>query len=187
VTEDVGYRCRDECRIAVPRLRCFEALIDLSTYARWWTLITVTPEGPDARLRPGGRFRFAGARPGGERVEWLAEVIEIDAPARIEFAYAGEYVGRTAWELDETGVDTRVAYVYRDVRPNSRRSRDHFARWGTRLHSAAMREDALAGLMRFFGGPGSELDLARWRTEVRRRVATAIEALAAGDSRRGAP
>ena len=153
-------------------------LIDLSTYSRWWTLVTVTPEGPGSRLRPGVRFRFSGARPGGQRFEWSAEVLEIEEPARIELAYAGgTYVGRTAWELEEVGDGTLVAYVYRGVRPNSRRSRDHFARWGTRLHSIAMREDALAGLARLLEGRHTALDDEAWREDVRRRVAAGIRAL----------
>ena len=117
-------------------------------------LVSVTPAGMTSRLRPGARFAFSGSRPGGERFEWTAEVLEIEAPARIELAYAGgEYEGRTAWELETVGNGTTVAYIYRGVRPLSQRARDHFARWGTRLHSVAMREDALAGLARLHGGP----------------------------------
>jgi uncharacterized protein YndB with AHSA1/START domain len=176
--DTVEYRCRDERRIAAPRVRCFETLMDLSTYARWWTLVTVTPEGQSGSLAPGFRFRFSGARPGGERFEWLAEVIEIEVPARIELAYTGgEYLGRTAWELEAVGEQTVVAYVYRGVRPNSPRGAAHFARWGTRLHSVAMQEDALAGLARIHGGPGAELDDAAWRQDVHRRVAAGIQAL----------
>jgi uncharacterized protein YndB with AHSA1/START domain len=59
------YRCRDNRTIVAPRVRCFELLVDLSTYARWWTLVRVTPE--DSRLEPGSRLQFSGARPGGER------------------------------------------------------------------------------------------------------------------------
>jgi hypothetical protein len=70
-----------------------------------------------------------------------------------------------------------VAYVYRGVRPNSPRAHAHFARWGTRLHSVAMREDALKGLVRVFGGPGAELDDGSWRRDVHRRVAGGIRAL----------
>jgi uncharacterized protein YndB with AHSA1/START domain len=177
----VEYRCRDERRIMASRARCFETLLDLATYPRWWTLVTVTPEGTSTRLSPGVRFRFAGARPGGQRVEWPAEVLEVEEPARIELAYAGgEYLGRTAWELDESGAGTVVAYVYRGVRPVSRRAHDHFARWGTRLHSVAMQDDALAGLARLLEGRGAELDDEAWRADVRRRVAAGIRALEAG-------
>lgn len=176
----VEYRCRDERRIAASRVRCFETLTDLSTYSRWWTLVTVTPESGSSRLSSGVRFQFSGARPGGERFEWPAEVVATEAPARIELAYTGgEYLGRTAWELEEVGDDTLVAYVYRGVRPISPRSRDHFARWGTMLHSVAMQEDALAGLARLLGGPGTEFDDATWRKDVQRRVAAGIRALEA--------
>ena len=169
------YRCRDACTLAAPRGRCFELLVDLSTYARWWTLVTVEPA---VRLSSGVRFQFAGARPGGARVEWSAEVLEVSEPARIELAYAGgAYVGRTAWELEEVEGGTRVAYVYRGVAPCSDHARAHFARWGTRLHSVAMKEDAFAGLARVLGGAGSELDDAAWGAVVRRRVEIAIRAL----------
>jgi hypothetical protein len=105
-------------------------------------------------------------------------VLEVEAPARIELAYSGgEYIGRTAWELFELPNSTLVAYVYRGVRPNSSKAAEHFARWGTRLHTIAMREDALAGLARIFGGPGADLDDDAWRRDVQRRVAAGIRAL----------
>ena len=152
--------------------------MDLSTYARWWTLVDVTPIGSHSRLDSGIRFRFAGARPGGQRFEWSAQVLEVEAPSRIELAYTGgEYIGRTAWELIEVPNATLVAYVYRGVKANSSRAADHFARWGTKLHTVAMREDALAGLARTFGGPGATLDDEAWRDAVRRRVAAGIRAL----------
>ena len=176
--ESVEYRCRDEALVAAPRVRCFETLMDLSTYSRWWTLVTVTPEEPQSRLSPGARFQFSGARPGGERFEWSAQVLEVEEPTRIELAYTGgEYLGRTAWELAALPDATVAAYVYRGVRPNSRSGANHFARWGTRLHSVAMREDALAGLARIFGGPGADLDDEAWGKDVQRRVAAGIRAL----------
>ena len=178
MTAPVDYACRDERLIAAGRAQCFEVLADLSTYARWWTLVDVTPSGSATRLGPGTRFQFSGARPGGERVEWIAEVLAMDAPARIELSYAGgAYRGRTAWELDAVGEATLVAYVYRGVQPMTARAREHFARWGTRLHSVAMQEDALAGLARFLGGPGAEVDDETWRADVRQRVAAGIRAL----------
>ena len=128
--------------------------------------------GPGSRLRPGARFRFVGARPGGERFEWAADVLEIEEPSRIELAYAGgEYGGRTAWELQEIRAGTLVAYAYRGVSANSPRSRDHFARWGTRLHTVAMKEDALAGRARLLEGSVTEVDEEAWRKDVQRRVA----------------
>jgi hypothetical protein len=74
---------------------------------------------------------------------------------------------------------TLVAYVCRGVRANSRRAGEHFARWGTRLQSVAMREEALAGLARLLGGPGAEPDDVAWRENVRRRVAAGIRGLQA--------
>src|SRR5262249_59102899 len=114
------YRCRDEAEIAAPRHSCFETLMDLSTYPRWWTLVTVTADEPQRRLSPGMAFRFSGARPGGERFEWSAQVLDVQEPVRIELAYTGgEYVGRTAWELADLPHATRVAYIYRGVRAQS--------------------------------------------------------------------
>jgi hypothetical protein len=105
-------------------------------------------------------------------------VLEVEAPSRIELAYTGgEYIGRTAWELVDLPNSTLVAYVYRGVRANSSKAGDHFARWGTRLHTVAMREDALAGLARIFGGPGADLSDEAWREDVRRRVAAGVRAL----------
>ena len=182
--ESVEYRCRDERIIGASRVRCFETIMDLSTYSRWWTLVDVTAEGPGSRLRAGARFRFVGARPGAERFEWAAEVVEIEEPSRIELAYAGgEYLGRTAWELQEVREGTLVAYVYRGVRANSQRSRDHFARWGTKLHTVAMKEDALAGLARLLEGSVTEVEDEAWRKDVQRRVAAGIRLLEAGGTR----
>ena len=48
-------------------------------------------------------------------------------------------------ELAPAAGGTDVAYVYRGVRANAATTRASFARYGTRLHSLAMREDALAG------------------------------------------
>ena len=72
---------------------------------------------------------------------------------------------------------TLVAYVYRGVRANSQRSRDHFARWGTRLHTLAMKEDALAGLARLLESSATEVDDGAWRKDVRQRVAAGIRLL----------
>lgn len=178
MADAVEYRVRDERVIAASQERCFETLIDLSTYPRWWTLVAATPQGDGTRLRAGGRFQMAGARPGGAAVSWPVDVIEIDPPARIELAYAGvEYQGGTAWELDVVDGGTLVAYVYRGVRPVSARAIDHFARWGTRLHSVAMQEDALSGLARVFGGPGADMADDAWRADVQRRVVARIRAL----------
>ncbi len=178
MTDVVEYRVRDERVIAASRDRCFAALVELSTYPRWWTLVAATPDGDTSRLRAGDRFQFAGGQPGGVIVSWPVDVVEIDPPNRIELAYAGvEYVGPTAWELAEACGGTLVAYVYRGVRPVSPRASEHFARWGTRLHSIAIREDALAGLARFLGGPGSELSDDAWRADVERRVVAGVRAL----------
>ena len=176
--ESSEYRCRDQGEVPAPRLACFETLMNLSTYARWWTLVTVTPVGPQSVLNPGVDFRFSGARPGGQRFEWSARVLEVEPPTRIEWAYTGgEYIGRTAWELSELPNSTLIAYVYRGVKANSPKAADHFTRWGTRLHTVAMREDALAGLARMFGGPGAELDDEAWRRDVQCRVAAGVRAL----------
>jgi uncharacterized protein YndB with AHSA1/START domain len=175
------HRTRDEALIAAPADACFAALADLATYPRWWTLVRVTPLSGTTSLAPGVRFRFSGARPGGAEVSWDAEVREIQAPRWIELGYvAGELLGRTAWELAPEGPATRVAYVYRGVRANGASSAASFARFGTRLHNVAMREDALAGLARFLGGPGSELDDVAWRERVAARVAAGVRASGRG-------
>ncbi|MEW6273132.1 MAG: SRPBCC family protein [Thermodesulfobacteriota bacterium] len=169
------HRTRDEALIPAPIHACFAALADLATYARWWTLVRVVPLGAGTLLAPGVRFRFVGGRPGGAELSWEARVLELDEPRRIELAYvAGELLGRTAWELASEGAATRVAYVYRGVRANGAASAASFARFGTRLHNAAMQEDALAGLARYLGGAGCELDDEAWRREVGRRVAARL-------------
>lgn len=173
--EPPEYRCRDEAVIGASPAACFAVLADLTSYARWWTLVNVTPVSGGVTLAPGVRFRFTGARPGGNPTSWVAAVLEVEPPWRIEIAYAsGDLLGRTAWELAAEGDGTRVAYVYRGVRPNSPASTASLARFGTRLHSVAMRSDALAGLARLLGGPGSELADDAWRARVLDDVAAGI-------------
>ena len=120
------------------------------------------------------RFRFTGARPGGAATSWVAAVLEVEPPWRIEIAASGDLLGRTAWELAAEGDATRVAYVYRGVRPNSPASTASLARFGTRLHSVAMHADAFAGLARLLGGPGGELADDVWCARVQEHVAAGV-------------
>jgi uncharacterized protein YndB with AHSA1/START domain len=176
--ESPEYRCRDDALIAASPSACFAPLADLATYERWWTLVQITPLSGGSRLELGVRFRFTGARPGGAATSWIAEVLEIEPPSRIELSYAsGDLLGRTAWELMAEPGGTRVAYVYRSVRANGAASAASLARFGTSLHSVAIRADALAGLARILGGPGSELDDAAWRARVQEQVAAGVRAL----------
>jgi uncharacterized protein YndB with AHSA1/START domain len=171
------YRCRDEAIVPAEREACFAVLRDIGTYARWWTLVRVEAVSETTRLSPGVRFRFTGARPGGRVVSWLTRVTAVHAPARLELAYEeGDLKGATGWELEAVEGGTRVAYVYYGVWPATEASATSFRQYGTRLHSIAMQEDALAGLVRCFGGAGVELDDDAWRTRVRERVAAAVAA-----------
>src|SRR5262245_18788478 len=176
--EPVLHQCRDDVVVPGDPEACFAVLRDIGTYGRWWTLPKVEPVSGGTRLRPGVRFRFTGARPGGDAVSWVTRVTAVHAPVRLELEYdEGDLLGTTGWELDSVDGGTRVAYVYYGVRPNSAGTRESFARWGTRLHSIAMQEDALAGLVRLFGGPGADLDDGAWRAHVARRVAALLREL----------
>src|SRR5262249_11456855 len=109
---------------------------------------------------------------------WITRVTAVHAPVRIELEYdEGDLLGTTSWELETVPGGTRVTYAYYGVRPNSPATERSFAQFGTRLHALAMREDALAGLVRLFAGPGSDLDDATWRQQVQTRVAAGIRAL----------
>jgi uncharacterized protein YndB with AHSA1/START domain len=175
------HQCRDDVIVPAATEACFAVLRDIGTYARWWTLIDVTPVSGGTRLRPGVRFRTSGQRPGGEAVSWITRVTAVHAPVRIELEYdEGDLLGTTGWELETVPGGTRVAYVYYGVRPNSPTTERSFTRFGTRLHAIAMREDALAGLVRLFGGPGSELDDMAWRERVQTRVMAAIRLVTPG-------
>jgi uncharacterized protein YndB with AHSA1/START domain len=166
--------CRDEAIIPAPPEQVWAALCDLETWADWWTLVSVVPLGPTV-LAPGVRFRFEGQRAGRPPTVWTVEVLEMEPPRRIEFAYVeGDLIGRTAWELDHADGGTRAAYVYRGVRATSPESGATFARYGTRLHSVAMEVDALDGLARFVRG--APLDAA-WRADVRARMDAGVAAL----------
>jgi uncharacterized protein YndB with AHSA1/START domain len=106
---------------------------------------------------------------------WTVEVLELDPPHRIEFAYVdGDLIGRTAWELEPADGGTLTAYIYRGVHATSASSDATFERYGTRLHSVAMQVDALAGLARYLNG--EPLDDA-WRAEVHARMDAGVAAL----------
>ncbi len=40
---DAVFRCRDEAVIPAPPTACFAVLADLTTWPRWWTLVTIAP------------------------------------------------------------------------------------------------------------------------------------------------
>ena len=175
---ETPYRCRDDVVVPAMPEACFAVLRDVGTYARWWTLLRAEALEGGTRLSPGVRFRLSGARADGTVVAWTVRVTVVHAPGWIELAYdGGDLLGTVGWELEAVGGGTRVAYVYYDVRPNGPAAERTFARYGTRFHSLAMREDALAGLVRLFGGAGSELSDEAWRRRVRERMATGIAAL----------
>jgi uncharacterized protein YndB with AHSA1/START domain len=178
VSDAPAYTCRDDVVVPAAAEACFAVLRDVGTYARWWTLLEASPVSGGTRLSPGMRFRLTGARRGREPVSWVVRVTAVRAPLRLELTYdEGDLLGPTGWELEPAEGGTRVAYVYYGVRPNGPAAADTFERWGTRYHSLAMREDALAGLVRLFGGPGSELDDAAWRARVRERIAAGVKTL----------
>lgn len=167
--------CRDEAVIPAPIDEVFAVLSDLSTYPHWWTLIQVVPLSDETRVLPGTPFRIEGSRPGGPTRGWDCEVLEVDAPNRIEIAYVrGDLLGRSAWELERVEGGTKIAYVYRGVRANEEGSAETFRRYGTRLHSVAMQADALSGIARYIKG---EPLGAEWRADVQARMTAGVQAL----------
>jgi uncharacterized protein YndB with AHSA1/START domain len=174
MTQIEEQTCRDEGMIPASTAEVFAVLSDLTTWNKWWTLVSVVPEGATT-LAPGVRFRFEGQRPGGPVTGWTVEVLEVVPSSRIELAYvAGDLIGRSAWELEPDGAGTRAAYVYRGVHAEAPHSAATFSRYGTRLHSVAMQVDALAGLARYV--QGEPLDDA-WRAEVAARMAAGVKDL----------
>jgi len=176
--EVLEHRCRDSVVIPAPIEACFAAIADLTTYERWWTLVSIEPLLGGTELKFGVRFRFWGARPGGSELTWVAQVMDIDEPRRIDLAYiSGDLLGRAAWELEPASEGTRVSFVYHGVRPNSPAAEANFRHFGTRLHSITMREDAFAGLAHHVAGMRADLDDESWRAHVLARVAAAIRDL----------
>jgi uncharacterized protein YndB with AHSA1/START domain len=167
--------CRDEAVIPASIDEVWAVLSDLTTYPHWWTLIEVVPLSAETRVVPGTPFRIEGSRPGGPTRGWNCEVLEVDAPNRYEIAYvSGDLIGRAAWELEAVDGGTKVAYVYRGVRPNEEGSANTFRRYGTRLHNVAMQADALSGIGRYIRG--EPLD-AEWRADVQARMTAGVSAL----------
>jgi len=140
-----SYAQVDDCLVDASPERCFDLVCEIRRYHEWWKLITCEPLGSEEILRVGSRFRFTGGR-----VSWIVEVAGLDRPARIDLRYAeGDLVGTVGWEFTAEGTGTRIAYVYRSVRPNSDYMRERFARGeAMRVHTDAMQNDAFAGLSR---------------------------------------
>ena len=56
--EVLEHRCRDSVVIPAPIEACFAAIADLTTYERWWTLMSTEPLLGGTELKFGVRFRF---------------------------------------------------------------------------------------------------------------------------------
>ena len=172
------YEVRDETVIPASADAVWAVLSDLSTWLNWWTLIQVEPLDQSAStiVAPGARFRIEGSRPGAtSKRGWNVEVREVVPNERIGLEYTdGDLVGPTAWELSHDPNGTRVVYVYYGVHATHPDAAATFAKYGTRLHSAAMAVDALAGLARAVAG--EPLDDA-WRAEVQTAMANRVTKL----------
>ena len=146
------FSVHPEAFLSAPIESVFEVISDLRTYAKWWLLVHVVPLDSH-KLVAGTRWRFQSGRPGRRPISWIAEVLEVESPRRIEMEYVErDLLGRTAWELEACEGRTRVAYVYRGVSGVHPQTAATFARYGTQLHSLAMQTDALANLGRYLGG-----------------------------------
>jgi uncharacterized protein YndB with AHSA1/START domain len=169
------YECRDEAVVPAAPEAVFDVLTDLTTYGAWWTLVRCAPLGP-TRLAPGVRFEFSGSRGGGPpTTSWVIEVQALEPGRRIDLRYVeGDLLGPVGWELEPAAGGTRTAYVYRGVRAAAPGAQASFARYGTRLHTGAMRVDALAGLARLVRG--EPLDDA-WRARVAEEMASGVSEL----------
>jgi hypothetical protein len=174
------YHCLDEAVIPASADACFDLLRRIGEYGRWWRLVRIEAIRGGPLLEPGSHFDFVGRRPGRAEVRWTCVVHELTppdpgarSPAAIDMAYIGGRLrGPTCWEVEALpgGRASLVRYLYRGVRPLIPASAETFARYGTRLHSCAMRHDALAGMKRVLGGVGAELTDEEWD----RRIAAAM-------------
>jgi hypothetical protein len=145
MTEDKGYVHRDECAIRAPARACYELVLAIRRYGEWWRLVACEPLGPENVLHVGSRFRFSGGP-----VSWVVEVRELHPFWRIDLEYAtGDMLGPVHWEFAEADRVTTVRYVYDGILPNSEYTRTSFSSGRSlRLHSAAMQNDAFAGMRR---------------------------------------
>jgi hypothetical protein len=193
------FHCVDEKLIAASPAECFALLRRIREYGRWWRLVDVEPVRGGELLEVGSEFDFVGRRRAGRPVRWRCAVRALRPPGgdsergpstsskvaaaraagaidlgRIDLEYTeGDLVGPTGWEIEpaaERG-GTLLRYVYRGVRPMSQESARTFAEHGTRFHSYAMQHDALPGIARLLGGPGSELSDAAWDAGLRAAMA----------------
>jgi nitroreductase/uncharacterized protein YndB with AHSA1/START domain len=150
----VAYFHSDETVIAAAPQQVYELLLAVRRYGEWWTRIRSTVLGPEGVLRVGSRFQCSGGR-----LRWVVEVTGLEPYRRIDLAYAaGDLLGPVRWELSPADRGTRLAYVYRGVRPNSPHAEKEFASGrNLRLHAQLMRDDAYAGLRRVLEAPAADV------------------------------
>lgn len=189
------FYCVDEKLIAAPPGECFALLRRIGEYGRWWRLVGIEPVRGGELLEVGSEFDFVGRRGEGRAVRWRCAVRGLTPPGedvkdragfharstpelttrgagvgRIDLEYTeGDLAGPTGWEIEPAPGKggTLVRYVYRGVQPMCPESARTFIAHGTRFHSHAMQHDALAGIARLLGGPGSELSDEAWDARVR--------------------
>jgi len=149
----VAYFHVDETVVRAPAAQVYALLLAVRRYGEWWRHVRCEPLGPEGMLRVGSRFRCCGGP-----LSWEIEVTGLEPQRRIDLAYvAGDMLGPVRWELLPDGDATRVRYLYRGVRPNSPDAEQSFASGRSlRLHSAAMRDDAFAGLRHVLEAPAAD-------------------------------
>jgi uncharacterized protein YndB with AHSA1/START domain len=106
-----------------PGARVYQALLDPAQLRQWLAVrgLVMTTVESDARV--GGRYRFAGAKPGGPTIAWGGEVKEIVPNERIVQTeafdgYPGEALNTTTLDEREgrTTMTIRMEYPSREIR-----------------------------------------------------------------------
>jgi uncharacterized protein YndB with AHSA1/START domain len=107
-----------EIHIAVPPERVFQALIDPHQVLQWWGqagMYRCTEFTAD--VRPGGRWRAAGAGGQTGAFEASGEYLEIDPPRLLVYTWVANWTGdvqtTVRWELAPSGAGTLVRIRHR--------------------------------------------------------------------------
>jgi len=137
------YFHAEETVLPVPVRYCYELVLAIRRYGQWWQRVQFEPLGPEATLRIGSRYRFAGAQ-----LRGTAQVAALQPWRRIDLQYiAGDLLGPVGWEFIEHDNSTLVRFAYRGVEPNGEGLRRVLAGGcGLEVYSDMLQADAFVGM-----------------------------------------
>ena len=127
-----------EIHIAAPPERVFQAIADPNQLKNWWGQKGMYHH-TEARfdLRPGGKWRTAGAGDDGQKYEVSGEYLEVDPPRLLVYTWAASFDGGTPttvrWELTPHEHGTKVKLQHSGFAKQPEVSKKYSGGWPTVL------------------------------------------------------